>query len=593
MDSAGSLAPARSALGLALFLLLALPDGALRAASFSAELVDTRPGLTRSGRGYFQDGSYRLEVGEGESSMVVLFEAATRTTYLMVPSQRMYLQAGPDEVAARASTPFGSYAYFAAREEVRADGTEAVDGIPCTRRVVSGRGQVFAIAWISSEFEIPLKVYSTLPERTMEFRNLVRGPQDPALFTVPPDWRRMEPEVEPLPEWAAQVAGAPERSPPFEITLAQGEILRIPPLAGKRIEIKATHAAGENAAFTAVRFKDGRPLSSIPGNTMNLAPEQECTSTFSVAPGEADAYVIRIREGSVKFVAGFVSAAAGPGDPVTAPTSEPTGGSGPEVRIEAPPTAGVAERFPVAWSGPGDRDDHVTVARSEQPAAAYVSRALLREGNPLKVLAPSDPGEYEIRYILGRGARVLARVPIRIEPATAAFEIAGPVVVAAPIEAKWQGPAREGDFVSVARRDHGPGAYEMQTAVRHGNPAKLRAPSDPGEYEIRYVLGRGARVLARVPITVLPVTATLRPPASAKTGVEFEVAWTGPGYREDYLTVAREGKPPGAYETSRPVRVGNPLRIRAPKEPGSYEVRYILGRGNRLLGKTTIVIEAP
>lgn len=505
MDSAGSLAPARSALGLALFLLLALPDGALRAASFSAELVDTRPGLTRSGRGYFQDGSYRLEVGEGESSMVVLFEAATRTTYLMVPSQRMYLQAGPDEVAARASTPFGSYAYFAAREEVRADGTEAVDGIPCTRRVVSGRGQVFAIAWISSEFEIPLKVYSTLPERTMEFRNLVRGPQDPALFTVPPDWRRMEPEVEPLPEWAAQVAGAPERSPPFEITLAQGEILRIPPLAGKRIEIKATHAAGENAAFTAVRFKDGRPLSSIPGNTMNLAPEQECTSTFSVAPGEADAYVIRIREGSVKFVAGFVSAAAGPGDPVTAPTSEPTGGSGPEVRIEAPPTAGVAERFPVAWSGPGDRDDHVTVARSEQPAAAYVSRALLREGNPLKVLAPSDPGEYEIRYILGRGARVLARVPI----------------------------------------------------------------------------------------TVLPVTATLRPPASAKTGVEFEVAWTGPGYREDYLTVAREGKPPGAYETSRPVRVGNPLRIRAPKEPGSYEVRYILGRGNRLLGKTTIVIEAP
>jgi Ca-activated chloride channel family protein len=35
------------------------------------------------------------------------------------------------------------------------------------------------------------------------------------------------------------------------------------------------------------------------------------------------------------------------------------------------------------------------------------------------------------------------------------------------------------------------------------------------------------------------------------------------------------------------------LKLRVPKEPGTYEVRYVLGLGARLLAKTTITIEAP
>ena len=35
---------------------------------------------------------------------------------------------------------------------------------------------------------------------------------------------------------------------------------------------------------------------------------------------------------------------------------------------------------------------------------------------------------------------------------------------------------------------------------------------------------------------------------------------------------------------------GNPVKLRVPKEPGTYEVRYILGRGSKLLDKTTIEI---
>lgn len=579
-----------------LFLLFTIAAGLGHAASFSAELTDVQGNQTRTGRFNFQDKSYRYEVAENGQSLVVMVDGKTGTMHVMVPAEKVFYKAGPDEVLARMGNPFGAYAYYASKKDVKAEGAEAVDGVPCTKQVVSGMGQVFAVAWVADEFGFPLKVQTTLPERTIELRNLKRGPQDAALFAVPAEYKQVALDTEPPPpEWAGQVAGAPVLTPPFSKTLTEGSIVRIRPQAGRQISIQVTHAGGETSAFTAVGFKNGRPLGDISGNTMNLSPGQDCKTVLTDGPDAADDYVVRIRTGSVKIDAAFGDGAKPErGAQTDAPAREPSGEPGPEAQIaSAPQAAGVAERIEVAWNGPANKDDYITIARSEQPGGAYISLAVVRDGNPVKIWAPSDPGEYEIRYVLGRGARVLAKALIAITPATAGVEAVGPVDVAAPFEAKWEGPAREGDYVTVARPDQAPGAYVVLRLVRDGNPLKLRAPSDPGEYEVRYILGRGARLLAKTPITVRPVTATVQPPATVKAGAEFEISWKGPGYEEDFVAVARENQAPGAYVTSTSVRRGNPLKIRAPKEPGNYEVRYILGRGSRTLGKTAIVIEAP
>ena len=582
--------------GFPLLFLLAVTAGPGRAASFSAELADTQGGQTRTGRFFFLDTSYRYEIVENGQPLVIMVDGKTGTMHVMVPAEKAFYMAGPDEVLARMSNPFGAYAYYASKKDVKAEGTEAIDSVPCTKQVVSGMGQVFAVAWVSKEFDFPLKVQTTLPERTLELRNIRRGPQDAALFTVPADYKQIALNTEPPPpEWAGQVAAAPVLTPPFEKTLKAGAIIRIRPQAGQEISLQAAHAGGETSAFTAVGFKNGRPLGDVSGNTMNLSPGQDCKMVFTQGQDAADDYVVRIRTGSVKIRAAFGGGAApGSGAQAAAPTPEPPGEPGPEAQIAAAPQAvGVAERFEVAWNGPANKDDYITIARPEQPGGAHVSFAVVRDGNPLKIWAPSDPGAYEIRYILGRGANVLAKAPITINPAAAGVEAAGPVNAAAPFEAKWQGPAREGDYISVARPEQVPSAYVTQGPVRNGNPVKLRAPSDPGEYEVRYILGRGARLLAKTPLTVNPVTATLQPPATVKAGGEFEVSWKGPGYAEDFVTVARESQAPGAYVSYMSVRRGNPLKVRAPKEPGSYEVRYILGRGNRLLGKAPVTIEVP
>lgn len=261
--------------------------------------------------------------------------------------------------------------------------------------------------------------------------------------------------------------------------------------------------------------------------------------------------------------------------------------------VEIPLSLSVASLFEVSWKGPAAKEDFISVARPEQPAGAYVNKTYVREGSPLRIWAPSDPGEFEVRYIQGHGARILAKAPLTITPAMASVETLPSANVADWIEVNWTGPRVPGDFISVANPAQTPGAYVNQTPVKKENPLKVRAPSDPGEYEVRYILGRGRKLLAKAPITINAVSAKVEPPLSAPCKTIFEVRWQGPGYNEDYISVARTNQAPGAYLTFISVKKGNPSKIKAPPEAGGYEVRYILGRGNRLLAKAPIKIESP
>jgi Ca-activated chloride channel family protein len=331
--------------------------------------------------------------------------------------------------------------------------------------------------------------------------------------------------------------------------------------------------------------------------TVIVDPGDSGAMTDGAGPDAADEIIVRVNQGAMTIKTAFVAPPRSePGAAAAAEEAAPsTPAVAPELSAEvgAPDSAEVAVRLEVSWKGPANRDDFISVARPDQPPGAYVNRTYVREGNPLKVWMPSDPGEFEVRYVLGRGAKLLAKAPITVNAVPAEVEPAGPVNVAAWIEVKWEGPARDGDYISVARPNQQPGANVGSTLLKAGNPLKVRAPSDPGDYEVRYILARGAKLLAKAPITVNPVTAEVRTPASAAVGAELEVQWQGPGYPDDFVSVARANQPPGASMSFASVRQGNPLKLRAPKEPGPYEVRYVLGYGKRLLAKTTITIGAP
>jgi Ca-activated chloride channel family protein len=208
----------------------------------------------------------------------------------------------------------------------------------------------------------------------------------------------------------------------------------------------------------------------------------------------------------------------------------------------------------------------------------------------VKLQAPSDPGTYEIRYILGRGAKLLAKTTIEIKPVTARVQAPSSASMASDFDVSWQGPNAESDYICISHPGKSPGSRIHYTYTNRGNPVKLQAPSDPGTYEIRYILGRGAKLLAKTTIEIKPVTAQVTAPPSAKAGGTFEVNWEGPDSESDYISISHPGKSPGSRISYTYTHKGNPAVVKSPKEPGIYEVRYILGRGQKLLDKTTIEI---
>jgi Ca-activated chloride channel family protein len=161
------------------------------------------------------------------------------------------------------------------------------------------------------------------------------------------------------------------------------------------------------------------------------------------------------------------------------------------------------------------------------------------------------------------------------------------VGVGAPIEAGWTGPGNSGDYIDLVPRGITTTSGEIVYAyTRNAIPvAKLRAPTTPGEYDVRYVvqLAGERKVKATAPLTVSAAAATLTVPPNAEVGEPLTIAWEGPAGAGDYLDIVPAGhSAPSGEITYAYAKAGNPSNLTAPGKSGAYEIRYVLeGPGGR------------
>jgi Ca-activated chloride channel family protein len=83
--------------------------------------------------------------------------------------------------------------------------------------------------------------------------------------------------------------------------------------------------------------------------------------------------------------------------------------------IVAPATSGPGAGLIVEWTGPDYDRDYITIAEPGGRGSDYLSYVYAKEGSPTRIEAPDTPGDYEIRYVMHQGARVLATAPLRVD----------------------------------------------------------------------------------------------------------------------------------------------------------------------------------
>ena len=80
------------------------------------------------------------------------------------------------------------------------------------------------------------------------------------------------------------------------------------------------------------------------------------------------------------------------------------------------------------------------------------------------------------------------------------------------------------DYVTIVPAGADDGAYGDYHRMEGDAEGELRAPAEPGLYEVRLQLDTGDRVLARTPVEVVDADVTVSAPAQVVVGSAFPVA---------------------------------------------------------------------
>ncbi|MBV7379633.1 vWA domain-containing protein [Maritimibacter dapengensis] len=260
-----------------------------------------------------------------------------------------------------------------------------------------------------------------------------------------------------------------------------------------------------------------------------------------------------------------------------------------DITLTVPEAATVGTAENIVWTGPDYTSDYITVSKPDD--SGYEAYTYTNKGSPLSLDMPTEEGTYELRYVLSASREIAARSEtFEVSPATVSVE--GPVeaIAGSTIEVTWEGPDADADYIAISRVDDDSG-YETYAYTKGTNPLEVKTPIEPGDYEIRYILSQGRKILAATPLALTEVSATVSGPASATVGTEIEVTWEGPDYKSDYIGIGKAGEP--GYVTYTYTSEGSPMKIEVPGEPGDYELRYIPNADQSdVLARAALTVEA-
>ncbi len=204
--------------------------------------------------------------------------------------------------------------------------------------------------------------------------------------------------------------------------------------------------------------------------------------------------------------------------------------------------------------------------------------------------------EGEIK-LTGNSATLVLPIVVELH---ATLKLPASAAAGSKVRVIWTGPGEGDDYISVGPADAGNRNHANYTRTRDGNPLQLLMPPEAGSYEVRYVSAKNHDVLAREKIQVSEIGASLEIPDTAAAGATLNIAWTGPDYPDDYISVAKVDSPGRSEVNYTRTSTGNPLKLLLPAEPGTYEVRYIQAQSHKILAshpieatKVSATLDAP
>jgi len=263
-----------------------------------------------------------------------------------------------------------------------------------------------------------------------------------------------------------------------------------------------------------------------------------------------------------------------------------------EATLDAPETAFAGSEVKVTWTGPENKNDYIAVAEMGAGEGTHINYAYTRHGSPSKLTMPDATGSFEIRYVVAQSKRTLTAREITLSPVSATLKVTNTPVPGGKIQVEWTGPGYHNDYITIVETGSPEGTFNKYAYARRESVVEFEVPKALGTFEVRYVIGKSKRTLARLEVELRVAKASVSAVSPVAAGSVVEVTWTGPKNSEDYIEIVTSG----AAADARPVSAartaqGSPLSLFAPDTAGDYEVRYKTRDTGKVLARTALKVE--
>jgi len=362
-------------------------------------------------------------------------------------------------------------------------------------------------------------------------------------------------------------------------------------VAARQIEVTAPQVALQvpGSTLTGANFDVGWSAAVSPQDYINIVPmgadEGEFGNYIVVrdtnkgtlkAPADTGMYEVRyvLREGSRTLASEMIEVAA------------------PEVTVAGPETVSTGEKFTATWTGKVNTQDYIAIVPAGSDEGEFGNYMVVRDGNSGTLIAQADPGLYELRYILREGARTLATATIEITEPTVTISVPDMILAGSEFEVSWTGAVSNQDYINIVPKGADEGEFGNYIVVRDAASGNVQAPSEPGMYEVRYILREGSKTIATMPVEVTEPEVTIAAASEVRAGETLRVTWTGTVSSRDYVNLVPLGTPDEEFGLYIQARDNTKHDMKAPDETGLYEVRYLLREGSRVLARQTVEVLA-
>ena len=265
----------------------------------------------------------------------------------------------------------------------------------------------------------------------------------------------------------------------------------------------------------------------------------------------------------------------------------------PDVALTAPDIIETGGALTVSWTPTLNARDRVTIVPLGTDDGVLGNYIQVGQNTEKDLVAPSDPGLYELRYVLNVDRKTVGTRAIEVSDPAVTLQAPDTTLTGADFDVSWAGTVNEKDYITIVPMGADEGTLGNYFSVSDASKKALKAPADTGLYEVRYVLREGRKTLASATIEVTAPEITVSAPETVLAGSKFDVSWTGTVHPRDFVTIVPMGAEEGQYGNYQNVSDADTKALKAPADPGLYEVRYILREGRKTMASTTVEVTEP